>query len=162
MMTAIFMVISLLMSFLSHADSTDHYNPKVQVKASCQIKSYQGVSWPFLTGSFSNNIDNTTGSVTTLCTLGTFYTVGINNGLYYDAAFLTRRLSDQKGHYVRYGIYSESGYVIPWKAIGTPYAVSLVGTGSNQVKTLYARIPKGQTSVPPGNYQDSLIVTLNF
>ena len=162
MIKAAFLGVSLLTSVLGYADNKDDLTVQISVKPSCVITAYQAMHWSFLVGTFPNNINNTTGSVTTLCTLRTSYTVGINNGLYFDALLRTRRMSDQKGHYVNYSIYSDSGYLIPWGNIGTSQALSLTGTGLHRTNTLYARIPAGQPSVPPGNYQDSLVVTLNF
>lgn len=160
MIRVIFLGVSLL-SILSYANIRGNLAAHVPVNVSCVIKSYQPMHWPVLTGTFSANINNTTGSITTQCTKGASYTVGINNGQNYDNILRTRRLLGQ-GHYVQYAIYSDQGYLITWGNVGTPNALSLVGTGLNQTNTLYARIPKGQPSVPPGNYQDSLIVTLNF
>ena len=154
--------ITLFMSILSHADHTDPLKVRVNVKPSCRIKHYDRMHWPPLTGTFPTNIDNTSGSVTTHCTRGIYYTVGINNGENYDVRAGTRRLADHHGHFVRYTIYSDSGFSIPWKNVGTPYALPLLGTGLDQTSTLYARIPHGQHPVPAGNYQDSLIVTLHF
>jgi spore coat protein U-like protein len=160
MIRAIFLGASLL-SILSYAHITGNFAGKVHVNVSCVIKSSQPMHWPILNGTFLININNTTGSVTTQCTKGASYTVGINNGQNYDSLLRTRRLLGQ-GHYVQYAIYSDQGYLIPWGNVGTPNALSLGGTGLSQTNTLYARIPKGQSSVPPGNYQDSLVVTLNF
>jgi spore coat protein U-like protein len=160
MVRVIFLGVSLL-TILSYANMTHNFSTQVHVNVSCVIKSYQPMLWPILSGTFLTNINNTTGSVTTQCTKGASYTVGINNGQNYNYILQTRRLADQ-GHYVQYSIYSDQGYLIPWGNVGTSNALSLVGTGLAQTHTLYARIPKGQSSVPPGNYQDSLIVSLDF
>ena|GEM_PF-4411659 len=162
MVKAVFVGVSLFMNFVSYADHSDNVKLNLSVKPFCTIKSYQPMHWSAQNGTFPTNVDNTSGSVTTLCTLGTFYTVGINNGMNYDALARMRRLSNNKGQYIRYAIYSDAGYLIPWQNVGTPYALSLVGTGHNKTNTLYARIPKGTFAVPPGNYQDSLIVNLDF
>ena len=161
-MKGIFLGMSLLASLLSYANEQDDLRVHVRVKPACHIKSYTRMHWPPLSGTFPTNIDNTTGSVTTYCTRGIYYTVGINNGRHYDAHTETRRLSNHHGHFVHYAIYSDAGFSIPWKNVGTPYALPLLATGLDQTNTLYARIPHGQHPVPAGEYQDSLIVTIHF
>jgi spore coat protein U-like protein len=154
------MVCSL--SFLSYGNITDNLGARVHVKPFCRIKSYRHIQWPLLNGTFPSNIDNTSGSITTTCTRNIFYTIGINNGDNYNAKTGMRNLSDNKGHFVQYEVYSDSLFSRPWKEVGTPYAQPKIGTGLDQISTLYARIPKEQSSVPAGNYHDHLIVSLHF
>jgi spore coat protein U-like protein len=103
-----------------------------------------------------------TGSTTTLspvCTNGTPYNVGLNQGL--NGSSVTTRQMNAGSALVNYSLYSNSGRTTNWgNTVGTD-TVAGTGTGSAQSLTVYGRIPP-QTTPAPGTYNDTIVVTLTY
>lgn len=157
----IIVVLSLFMSLPSQSHPTSQIHSSVKVKGTCTITTYRATSWPQLSGVFTRNIDNPSGYVNTLCSVGIAYTLGLDNGKNYDSSTQMRRLSNLQGSFIKYAIYKNSGYSAPWGSMSSGNGLSLVGAGTLKTSMLYARIPV-QSSVPAGTYQDMVAVTINF
>jgi spore coat protein U-like protein len=90
-------------------------------------------------------------TISVTCTNGTTYGVSVPNPT-------TRSMAGPAGSMLNYGLYNDTGRTA---AFGVP-ANSATGTGSAQSFTVYGRIPVGQTSARPGNYADTVDVTVTY
>lgn len=162
MARTIIMGLSLFITLCGHSHPTSQMRSTVKVNGTCQITTYNATRWPSLSGTFTSNIDNTSGYVSAQCSMGLSYSLGLDNGQNYDSTAQMRRLTNRRGAFIKYAIYKNSGFSSAWGQVGTANALSLMGSGSVQTSTLYARIPSGQPSAPSGFYQDMVAVTLNF
>src|SRR5205823_2483703 len=65
---------------------------------------------------------------------------------------------------LNYALYTDSARTTVWGdgAGGTTALISDTGTGSAQSKTIYGRVPSGQTSLPAGSYDDTVAVTVTY
>ncbi len=70
---------------------------------------------------------------------------------------------------LNYNVYTTSGYTTVWgdgsgatATVGASILLNLLGTSPPIDLTVYGRIPGGQTSVAPGSYADTLVVTLTY
>lgn len=101
------------------------------------------------------------GSVTSLCTKGTSYTLSLSRGQGID--YNNRVMSGKSGNSdkLRYQLYQDANHTpaLIWGEAGS--AVSLVGTGSAQTSTIYGLLNLNQY-VTPDNYSDTTTVTLVY
>jgi spore coat protein U-like protein len=73
------------------------------------------------------------------------------------------------GQYVSYGLYTGSAYSLAWTTTtsttscsgGTGTCALGTGTDASQPITVYAQIPP-QNAPAPGNYADTVVVTVTF
>jgi spore coat protein U-like protein len=119
------------------------------------------------TGSFIASAIDTTGTINVQCTDGSPYSVGLDNGQH--ASGGQRRMQALAGQYVSYGLYTDSAYSLGWTTTsssascsgGTGTCALGTGTGATQPITIYAQIPP-QNAPAPGNYADTVVVTVTF
>lgn len=112
---------------------------------------------------FINNPTNTTGLITSTCTKGANYTLGLNAGTGAGATFAQRRMTRSGGsETLGYALYRDSGRTQIWgDGSGGSSTVSGTGSGATQTATVYATLPV-QDTPPPGSYADTITVTVTF
>jgi spore coat protein U-like protein len=90
------------------------------------------------------------------CPLNITWKVGLDQGLNDDGK--TRRMRNGVD-YIAYELYQDATYKQPWSSTNTPQ-----GTGTNGTQTIqiYGKVPPSALSVPPGEYQDTITVTLTY
>jgi spore coat protein U-like protein len=101
-----------------------------------------------------------TGEVVVRCDTSTSYQVGISPG---GAGGGSRRMTGPDGSRLEYRLFSDAGRSIPWgdgQGGGPPVSATSDGTGLQRL-TIYGAIP-AQPGIGPGEYTDSLQVTLTF
>jgi spore coat protein U-like protein len=101
-----------------------------------------------------------TGEVVVRCDEAGSFTVGISNGR---GGKGSRQMIGPGGGNLEYRLFSDSGRTIPWGdglAEGQPVAGSSDGE-SPQRLTIYGAVP-AQSGIVPGEYVDSVEVTLTF
>lgn len=134
----------------------------------CSLMSTSNVAFGTITdiGTALSNHD-ATGAVVTKCNYGTAYTIYLGNG--------NNRLPGSYRQMIYgsslmpYQLYKNSGYTMVWDATGGTTSpggsggVSSTGSGANQTFMVYGRIPNGITlPTTPGNYSDTIIVTITY
>jgi spore coat protein U-like protein len=145
----------------------EYINPSIYtdiimtVVPSCSI-STTGINFGIYS---SSNGTNSTGTITSNCTLETAYEITIapnqNNNWseYYSQGSRVLRDGENK---LMYELYKDPSQTL---ILGDGYSngtkISLVGTGQDQYTTVYGKIPAGQRPTP-GIYSDSLTVTLTY
>ena len=94
------------------------------------------------------------------CSNGQDYTVALDDGQHpYSGQRRMKHESQDK--YLNYDLYQDSGLSQRWGSSGSE-VVSDTGTGSEQQKTVYGKIPSGQSSAPVGSYSDTVTVTVSW
>jgi len=97
-------------------------------------------------------------SVTVKCDSGVSYNIGLDNGLNPISSY---RRMNYIGDYLLYQFYRDSNYVTIWGNTAGIDTQPGTGTGSNQIYSIYGKIPEGQT-IPAGNYADTIRVTVYY
>ncbi|MDR2061502.1 MAG: spore coat U domain-containing protein [Acinetobacter sp.] len=135
----------------------------------CQLNSTSNVDFGNI-----NDIGTTTraytalGAINTTCNPGLPYTIYLGDGSNRIAGGF-RRMANSSSQYIPYQLYKDSNYSTVWDAtggttnVGGSGGVSNTGTGNAQSTNVYGRIPQGTTiSSTPGNYSDSVVVTVTY
>jgi spore coat protein U-like protein len=118
---------------------------------------------------FSPSPTDNTGTVTVTCfgLLGGPYNIYLNKGLY-SASFSPRQMQRTSGgNRLNYDLYLNSNHSTVWGdgSGSTGYQsfnCILLCLNSPRTYTVYGRIPASQTTVVPGNYSDTITVTVSF
>jgi spore coat protein U-like protein len=101
-----------------------------------------------------------TSTVQLTCTNTTPYNIGLNAGTGSGATVATRKLTSG-ANTVNYTLYSNSGRTTVWGNTVSTDTVAGTGNGAAQNYTVYGRIP-AQTTPAPGNYTDTITVTVTY
>ena len=109
----------------------------------------------------SGTANDTTSTISALCTNGQPYTVSLDAGTSSGAAVNARAMTNAS-HLLDYALYTDSAHTTIW-GDGTLSTLTVAGTGdgSTQALTVYGRIPIGQ-HVADGSYSDTITVTLTY
>ena len=133
------------------------------IAVTATVLSYCSVAAAPLTfGNYSStaaSLANTTLSV--LCTNGTPYNIGLDQGAGSGATTTTRTLTVPSSATLNYALYTSNALTTTWgNVIGTS-TVPGTGNGLGQSLTVYGKIASGQYTAP-GAYTDSVTVTLTY
>ena len=110
-------------------------------------------------GAIGSNID-ATNSIDINCTVGTPYSVSLDNGSSGGAGPLSRLMA-AAGNTVTYQIFQNAARSIAWGDLIGTNTISGTGTGVVQNLTGYGRVPVQVTPIP-GTYTDTVIVTVTY
>lgn len=105
-----------------------------------------------------SNLD-VNGSASVTCTNATPYRVLLNNGL--TGTGPTNRKMTLGANSVTYGLYRDAGRTQAWGSTSGVNSLSGTGSGFAQSLTIYGRVPP-QAVPPPGNYADTIIMTVEY
>jgi len=140
------------------ASTTSTFAVQATITATCTINSASTLNFGTL-GVLAANTDQTS-TLQVTCTNTTPYNIGLDVGTGSGATVAVRKLTSG-GATVNYTLYSDSGRTTVWgTTIGTD-TVAATGSGSAQNYTVYGRIP-AQTTPAPGNYADTITVTVTY
>jgi spore coat protein U-like protein len=143
----------------SHAASTTStFAVQVAITATCTINSASTLNFG-TQGVLATNVDQTS-TIQVTCTNTTPYNIGLDAGTGSGATVATRKLTSG-GATVNYSLYSDSGRATVWGNTVSTDTVAGTGNGSAQSFTVYGRIP-AQTTPAPGNYADTITVTVTY
>ena len=95
-------------------------------------------------------------SLTLSCPLNTSWKVGLDQGLNYDGT--TRRMRNGTD-YIGYELYQDASYNQTWSNTNPSQGT---GTNGTQMIQIYGKVPQSATVIPPGEYQDTITVTLTY
>lgn len=156
---AALLALPLLPAFVasSHAASTTaNFNVTANVVDACAVTAS---NLAFGTYDPSSVVDKTgTSSVSVTCTLGTLYTVSLNNGA--NASGSTRRMA-AGSTYLSYQLYKDALASQIFGTVANSLGASGVGTGAAVPSTIYGVIPKTQ-NVGSASYSDQITVTVDY
>ena len=135
-------------------------NVDATVTANCTV-STSAIAFGNVNPISGANVD-ATGGISVTCTNGTSWTAAAGVGSGTGASFAARRMSDGS-NLLSYNIYTDSGRTTVWgDGTGSTATIGNTGSGSAQAVTIYGRVASGQTSVPPGDYDDTVSVTVTY
>ncbi|MFK3780323.1 spore coat U domain-containing protein [Agrobacterium sp. NPDC089420] len=105
-----------------------------------------------------NTAVDATGAINLTCTANLSYSVALNGGLSNSPP--AARQMVQAGSSIIYGLYRDANRANVWGSAAGQTA-SGTGTGGLQTLTVYGRVP-AQNTPAPGNYADTVVVTVNY
>ncbi|MCU0188819.1 Csu type fimbrial protein, partial [Citrobacter freundii] len=80
-----------------------------------------------------------------------------------------RRMTNGSSQYIPYQLYQNSTYSTVWDttggitSVGGSGGISKTGSGNPQSTNVYGKIPQGTAiSTTPGNYSDTIVVTVTY
>ena len=145
-------------AFAATASST--LNVDATVTANCTVTT-SPIAFGSINPLSGSNID-ATGGISVTCTNGTSWTAAAGVGSGTGASFASRLMANG-ANLLSYNIYTDSGRTTVWgDGTSSTATVGNTGSGSAQSVTIYGRVTSGQTSVPPGNYSDTVSVTVTY
>lgn len=129
------------------------------VEASCTV-SVSNMDFGAIDAAIIVPVDQTA-TVTVSCTNQADYTVGFDQGTHFDAVpSLSTRNMANGAQLLGYNLYQDAARTIAWGL--APGAVAAgMGTGSNQVITVFGRILPDQQALA-GTYTDSVVVVITY
>ena len=108
------------------------------------------------------DITDASGGITVTCTSGTGWTATAGVGSGSGATFASRRMT-AGSDLLTYNLYTNAARTTVWgDGSGSTGTLGGTGTGGVQNVTVYGRVGSGQTSVPPGDYEDTVSVTVTY
>ena len=143
------------------ASATANLGVSATVTSNCTISTTALAfgSYDPVVANASSNLDGT-GTVIVACTKGATATIGL--GLGGNASGSVRRMGDGVANYLTYELYQDSGRTNVWNDSG----IGLLSPSAAPSKaprnfTVYGRVT-GNQDVPAGNYNDTVVATVNF
>lgn len=135
------------------------FNASATVISNCNISAS---NIDFGQTGFIGSAINATGVITSTCSNNTPYTLALSAGQGTGATMTARRMNGSAGGTLQYRLYRDAARTQAW-GDGGGGTVTASGTGNTnaQTHTVYATLP-AQGSAPPGNYSDTVTVTVTF
>lgn len=134
------------------AEDTTEFQVRMVIVESCEFSSAP-TDIDFSTHSRSTGAPVTsTGTLSVNCSEGTPYRIGLDSGIHSESAG-ERRMS-YNDVLVPYDLYQDSGHSIVWGDTAATDMMSATGTATNQLHTVYGRVPS--TNFPAGTYTDTV------
>ena len=140
------------------------------IATSCTVSTTAISFAAYVPGSSSSDVD-ANGSITADCTLGGAVTIKIGQGAVgnpgagsTDGVPIRQMNGSVAGNKLLYQLYSDSPGGTVWgNTDDTDVGFNAVaGNGGVNVKTVYGRIPGGQTNLAAGTYSDSVAILLTY
>ena len=142
----------------SAATTTTNLAVSATVAAACSVST---TTLPFGTYDPTSGLALAqTATITTTCTNGTTYDIGLDAGTGVGAS-VSNRLMTSGGNTLAYGLFTDAGHTTNWgNTVGTD-TVSGTGTGLGQAATVYGQIA-ASTPANIGAYADTVVVTVTY
>lgn len=100
--------------------------------------------------------------ITVLCTNNNAFSLALNGGSVANNVAARKMKHSTAADTVSYQLYQDGSYATIWgDGVTGGTALASTGTGANQLFTVYGRVP-AQATPRPGNYSDTVTVTLTF
>lgn len=139
------------------------------VPSFCQLDSTSNVDFGNISDIGTTSRDYTAqGAINATCNNGTPYSIYLGDGNNRISGGF-RRMTNGSSQYIPYQLYKDSAYSTVWDAtggtttVGGSGGVSKTGSGTSQISNVYGKIPQGTAiSSTPGNYSDSIVVTVTY
>jgi spore coat protein U-like protein len=141
------------------ATTTTSFTVQITIVATCVINSATTLNFSSTQGVLSANVDQTS-TIQVTCTSSTPYSIGLSKGADSGATVAARKLSDGTNT-ITYSLYTDASRSTVWGNTVGVDVVSATGNGSAQSYTVYGRVPP-QATPPPGTYNDTVTVTVNY
>jgi spore coat protein U-like protein len=140
------------------ASTTTTFAVQATIAATCTINSASTLNFG-TQAVLAANVDQTS-TLQVTCTNTTPYNIGLDAGTGSGASVAVRKLTSSSNT-LNYTLYSDSGHSTVWGNTVSTDTVAGTGNGAGQSYTVYGRIP-AQTTPAPGNYTDTITVTVTY
>ena len=130
--------------------ATGNLSVNLIVTSSCNVGA-SSITFPRTTG--QQDVDGI-GSISITCGVGTSYTVGLGNGLYYTTS--RQMETSSASGVIPYELYSDTAHSIVWN---TSSLVSKTSTGTDLI-SVYGHA--SSSNATPGSYSDTVQITVNY
>ncbi|WP_342315270.1 spore coat U domain-containing protein [Lysobacter sp. FW306-1B-D06B] len=141
------------------ATKTATFQVLATMVSDCTIISAPNIDFGTV-GVTTANID-TTSVLTVACTPSTTYTVALDAGTGAGSTITDRRMASGGGGSLKYQLFRDTGRTQNWGNTTGTDTVGGTGNGSNNLYTIYARIPP-QTAPAVGSYASTVTVTITY
>ena len=149
---------SLLSGHARAQQATTTFNVTATILPACTVRATD-----LNFGTYAQAQVDQTSTITVTCTNTTEWEVGLSAGN--SLSIASRHMTGPGPSNLDYNLFTTAGRTIVWgdhPALPGQDAVSGVGTGNAQPLTVYGRIPAGQQKPDPGNFIDTITVTITF
>ena len=152
-------VLAMLSTAAYAATATSNFQVKITIQAQCLAATTNDLDFG-TSGVIAANVDATS-TLQVQCTNSTPYNIGFDKGVN-GASVTTRQMKGgPSNELISYAMYSDAARSVNWgNTIGTD-TVAATGSGVGQSYTVYGRVP-AQTTPAPGNYTDTITVTVTY
>jgi spore coat protein U-like protein len=105
-----------------------------------------------------------TGGIIVKCTNATAWTATASAGGGSGATATLRKMTHATDatKTLNYALFTDSGHATVWGDGSTGSGITGTGTGADDARTVYARIPAGQNAATLGSYTDTVTVTVTY
>jgi len=140
------------------ASTTSTFAVQVAIQSTCTINSASTLDFQNQ-GVLAANVDRFS-TIQVTCTNTTPYNIGLDAGTGAGATVAVRKMTSG-GATINYSLYTDAGRNTVWGNTVNTDTVAGTGNGAAQSYTVYGRIPP-QTTPAPGNYADTITVTVTY
>lgn len=133
------------------------FTARATIAPSCRINSTTNLDFGTVGGLISTPLEQTS-QINLTCVGGTPWQAGLNDGLH--VAGGARRMANGAGEFVSYELFRDAARMQRWGNTLNTDTRSGSGTGNSQALTVYGRVPA--QSATPGNYSDTITVTVTY
>jgi spore coat protein U-like protein len=142
-----------------------NFQVQLQIVAQCVINSTATLNFgsPGVLGGSggTTNTDQTT-TLAVQCTNTTPYDIGLDQGTTTGALVSQRLLLNSvTNETINYNLFTDAPRSVIWGNTVSTNTVHATGTGASVIYTIYGRVPP-QTTPTPGNYTDTVTVTITY
>jgi len=138
------------------SSDTTSFTVTATIQASCTLSAS-----PLVFGIYAGSAVDSTTMLSIVCTNNTPYSIGLNAGTAPGATVTSRSMVGPAGLRLNYSLFRDSSNSMNWgNTVGMDTDLG-TGNGTKQSIPVYGEIPKGQLA-PPGNYSDTITVTLTY
>lgn len=148
----------LVPSAAQAATKTSNMAVSMTVTANCTVTA--GMVAFGSQGALDSIIDQT-GTFSVTCSNTTPYSIGMDGGANGGSTSSRRMKNVSTADTIGYALYLNATRTNNWGSTIGGDTLSGTGNGAAQTITVYGRVP-AQTSVPPGNYSDTVTLTVTY
>lgn len=103
-----------------------------------------------------------TSTIKVKCTKNSAVTISLDKGATTGGTTDTRMMQSAPGKTLNYKLFSDSAYTVNWDDTNNKVAATGAGLGTDLTFTVYGQIPASQLDSEPGNYSDTVTVTVGY
>lgn len=130
------------------------------VQKNCSVNTASNLTFP--PQGLLNQAVTGSGQITVRCTNNNAFAVAINGGTVANNVMARKMKHATAADTVGYQLYQDANYATVWgDGVTGGTMFNGTGTGANQAFTVYGRVP-AQATPRPGNYSDTVLVTITF
>lgn len=152
--------------FAHAATTTANFDVTITIPNLCDVSTTAPTNMAFATPTSLTAAIDQTSTITLRCTTNTAYNVGLSAGTGTGATVTARKMTGltTTTATVGYNLYSDTNRTTNWGNTPNTDTVNGSGNGSNQVLTVYGRVPAASLNPAPiaQNYKDTITVTVTY